>query len=72
MSLPYGNKTNSQFVTKARKIKTRQSLLCMEYGGSVAAFITCRYGLEIKSYLAQPIAASPNGAGMRLQVDTYM
>lgn len=72
MSLPCGNKTHSQLVTKVRKIKTMQSVLCMGYGGSVAAFITCRYGLEIKSHMAQPIAACPNGAGMRLQVDSYM
>lgn len=72
MSLPYGNKTHSQLVTKARKFKTMQSLLFVGYGGSVASSITCKYGLEIKWYLAQLTAASLNGDGMRLQVDSYM
>lgn len=72
MSLPYGNKPHSQLVTRGREIKTMQSLLFMGYGGSVASSVTCRYGPEIKCYLAHLVAASPNGAGMRLQVDSYM
>lgn len=43
----------------------------MGYGGPVASSVTRRYGPGIKCYLAHLTAASPSGAGMRLQVDSY-